>query len=138
MRIEHLSVNHLPEPMGYELQAPCFSWIAADTESLRQESARLRVFQGSACIYDTGVSSELDPLGTKLPLELKPRTCYRWQVTVWGDRGDRGEAESRFETGKMGEAWQGKWITPGDVHNAVLCKRQGGLRGSAAAGPERL
>ena len=123
MRIEHLSVNHLPEPMGYELQAPCFSWIAADTESLRQESARLRVFQGSACIYDTGVSSELDSLGTELPLELKPRTCYRWQVTVWGDRGDRGEAESRFETGKMGEAWQGKWITPGDVRNAVLEKR---------------
>ncbi len=122
MRISHLRVNHWESPLGVDLTHPCFSWEVSDTLSCRQKQAQLRVFQGSECIYDTGISSGLDALGTELPLTLKPRTAYRWQVTVWGNGGDRGEAAASFETGKMEEAWQGKWIKPGEQRNAILEK----------------
>jgi alpha-L-rhamnosidase len=122
MRITHLRVNHWETPLGVDLRAPCFSWIVTDTTSCRQLKARLRVFQGGECICDTGVSTELDALGTELPLRLEPRTAYRWQVTVWGDGGDMAEGEAAFETGKMEEDWQGKWISPGQKQNAILEK----------------
>ena len=123
MQISHLSVNHLRSPLGYDLREPSFSWIVGESVSERQEKARLQVFLGSDRIYDTGISASLDSLGTELPLRLQPRTRYRWQVTVWGEKGDCGEAESFFETGKMEEAWVGQWISPGERRNAVLEKR---------------
>ena len=122
MRISHLRVNHLREPLGYDLRSPSFSWIVSDTASARQEKARLRVFRDGETLYDSGLVSWPDSLGTELPLGLRPRTRYRWSVTVVGDGGDRGEASSFFETGKMGEPWQGRWICPGDEKNAVLYK----------------
>ena len=123
MQISHLCVNHLRSPLGYDLREPSFSWIVRESVSERQEKARLQVFLGTDCVYDTGISTSLDSLGTELPLKLLPRTRYRWQVTVWGNRGDCGEAESFFETGKMEETWVGRWITPGERQNAVLEKR---------------
>ncbi len=123
MRIGHLRVNHLSEPMGFDLCSPSFSWIVSDSASVRPEAARLRVFREDECIYDTGVSDRLDPLGTELPLALEPRTRYHWQIRVRGDRGDCSEGESFFETGKMGEAWQGTWISPGEKRGAILEKR---------------
>ena len=52
----------------------------------------------------------MSSLGFEAPLDLKPRTRYRWSVTVWGDQGDWAAASSWFETAKEGEPWQGKWI----------------------------
>ncbi len=122
MRIGHLRVNHLREPLGYDLTNPSFSWIVSDTDSKRRDKVRLRVFKNDECLYDTGMTAEADPLGTELPLPLLPRTRYRWRVAAWGDSGDRGEAEAFFETGKMGEPWQGRWICPGEEKNAILEK----------------
>ena len=66
MQISHLSVNHLRSPLGYDLREPSFSWIVGESVSERQEKARLQVFLGSDCIYDTGISASLDSLGTEL------------------------------------------------------------------------
>ncbi len=123
MRISHLRVNHWKDPLGVDLRHPSFSWVVSDTLSRHQQKARLRVYQAGECLYDTGISSEPDSLGTELPLKLLPRTAYRWQVKVWGDGGDTAEAEASFETGKMEEPWQAKWIKPGEKRNAVLEKR---------------
>ena len=73
MRISHLRVNHLREPLGYDLRSPSFSWIVSDTASARQEKARLRVFRDGGTLYDSGLVSWPDSLGTELPLGLRPR-----------------------------------------------------------------
>ncbi len=122
MNVTHLRVNHLEEPLGYDLQSAAFSWIVTDAVGCC-EKARLRVFRGDECIFDTGVSDSLDPLGTETPLQLQPRTAYRWKITVWDSSGARSESEAGFETGKMGESWLGRWITPGKRDHAVLEKR---------------
>ncbi len=122
MHLTHLRVNHLEQPLGYNLMNPCFSWIVSDTKSAVQENASLRVYCADDCIYDTGIVPGLDQRGTELPLQLEPRKKYRWQIGVWGDQGDYGEAEACFETGKMSEPWTGKWITAGEERNAILSR----------------
>ena len=121
MKVTHLRVNHLENPMGYALERPVFSWVVTDTGSQKPERVQLSVRQGDRCVYDSGPSAALDPLGTQLPVELLPRTRYTWRVTVWGDGGDRGESgEARFETGKRDEPWQGRWIRGEGAENGIL------------------
>lgn len=36
MRVTHLRVNHLENPLGYDLGVPSFSWQVTDTFSKRQ------------------------------------------------------------------------------------------------------
>jgi len=110
MRINELQVCHLTEPMGFELAPPVFSWVVSDTPSKKQSKARLTVYCEGTCLYDSGESTAPDSLGTAPELQLLPRKRYTWKVQVWGDSGDYGEAESSFETGKMEEAWVGRWI----------------------------
>ncbi len=123
MLISDLRINHLASPIGYDLTHPSFSWVVSDTPSRRQDSARLRVFKGDECIFDTGISADPDQRGTELELTMEPRTKYLWKVDVWGDKGDHGEGSAEFETGKMAEPWLGSWITAGEIRNAVLEKR---------------
>ena len=123
MRISHLRVNHLPEPLGSGPGSPVFSWIVSDSVSTRQESARLRVFRDGECVCDTGFDPELDALGTELPLKLEPRTRYSWRVAVRGELGDLAESgEAFFETGKLGEAWLGRWIRAESEELCILEK----------------
>ncbi len=121
MRIVRLRVNRLTEPMGYQLQQPAFSWQVEDSVSLRQKAARLEVYLGERCVYDSGFREDLDSLGFVPELTLLPRSRYSWQVSVVGDAGDEAVSpRSFFETGKMEEAWQGKWITP-DRDDVMPC-----------------
>lgn len=113
MKIEKCRVNHLADPVGYRLEEPVFSWVVADAEGENPFAMqyRIRIESGGKPVYRTewGV---LNPLGTKADYRLKPRTRYGWSLDVC--RKD-GTAESFFcgifETGKMGEPWEGKWIS---------------------------
>ncbi len=123
MKVTHLRVVHLREPLGFQMEQPVFSWVVSDTVSQKQEKAQLAVFRGEQCVYDTGPAEVLDSLGTELPIRLLPRTRYAWRVRVWGDEGDVGESEwSFFETGKRDEAWQGRWIRGEGTENGILEK----------------
>ena len=110
MRLKDLRVNHVTEPLGLAIERPVFSWVAEDTESKKQAAAQITVTAGGETLYDSGRREDISSLGFEAPLDLKPRTRYRWSVTVWGDQGDWAAASSWFETAKEGEPWQGKWI----------------------------
>ena len=123
MKITRLRVDHLREPLGFQMDRPVFSWVVSDTVSQKQEKAQLIVCREGQCVFDTGPTDALDSLGTELPIRLLPRTRYAWSVRVWGDRGDRGESEwACFETGKRDEAWQGSWIRGEGGENGSLEK----------------
>ena len=115
MRLYDLKVNHLTNPLGFRMERTVFSWKTAETSGKRQESARIRVAldeKMEETAADTGFDSAADSLGTKVALELKPRTRYWWTVTVRTDAGEEEESAPQwFETGKMGEEWTGRWIT---------------------------
>ena len=114
MKITQCKVNHLVNPLGYQMGKPVFSWIVENAKSKKQSAARLRVWQDegkNTCLYDSGWGN-LNSLAAEAELPLKPHTRYFWTVTVRGDAGEETEsALNWFETGKMDEPWQGKWIT---------------------------
>lgn len=124
MRLVSCKVNHLTNPIGYEMgsgtgeQALIFSWkVKQDSgkkEAKRQESARIVVArdeQMSDIIYDSGWDAALDSVGTAIEIPLAPRTRYYWIVSVLADNGEEAASGVQyFETGKIEEAWKAKWI----------------------------
>ena len=67
----------------------------------------------------------MDSLCFAPKLDLAPRTRYTWDVEVTADNGETGlSPRAWFETGKMDEPWQGKWIAAAQgITNACLRKR---------------
>ncbi|MBT1170604.1 alpha-L-rhamnosidase [Bifidobacterium sp. SO4] len=117
MNIEQCTINHLTNPLGYQLREPTFAWKVVDSQGQRQISARIIVSQHDDLndpIVDTDWSNELDSLGTTCLSEavLKPRTRYYWTVGVRTDAGEETTSGLNwFETGKLGEPWSAQWIT---------------------------
>ena len=110
MTIYDCKVNHLDDPLGYQLDTPVFSWKVRDTAGTKQTAARLVVCCNGETAKDTGWA-QMESLGTPLELSLAPRTCYTWTVAVRTDAGEETVSASHwFETGKLSEPWQGKWI----------------------------
>ena len=118
MRITKLKTNHIENPLGFELDRLSLSWVteSGDSLSTSQTAARVEIafddcFK-SIC-FDSEKKKEINSLAYTPELELKPRTRYFWRVTVWGDMGDQVTSEvAWFETAKMNEPWNAKWITP--------------------------
>jgi len=116
MRLTHLKTCRISNPLGFDIDKPLLSWIAEDTPSKKQVSARVVVSKSgdfSDLIFDSGERSDISGLGFVPELDLEPRTRYFWRVSVTGDAGDSATSETAwFETSKMDEPWAAEWITP--------------------------
>jgi alpha-L-rhamnosidase len=128
MKITDLKTNRIVNPLGFDLGKPSFSFITTDATAKKQAAAQIQVAvdtEFTEIVFDSGKSEEIDSLAFELPIELKPRIRYYWRVSVWADNGESAVSETAwFETAKMDETWDGKWITPeldSTIH-PVLCK----------------
>lgn len=109
LMIDHLTIDHHAAPLGFALPSLRAAWKVRG-EGKKALSSRIRVWCHGSEIWDSG-EDDLDCLGTVLPIALKPRTAYQWQVSVRDDRGNYAESEKAvFETGKMDEPWEARWI----------------------------
>lgn len=116
MKITNCKVNHLANPLGYQLSTPCFSYTVEQATGTKQTAARIVVTQGGNPVADTGFCADLNPLSQPIELTLQPRTRYHWAVTVQTDAGEEATSEDNwFETGKLQEDWQANWITCAEV-----------------------
>lgn len=107
MKITDMKVNHRRKPLGCHFGHTVFSWYPQG----ECEASRLRVFEGDELLYDSGYG-QLDYKAAEVNLNLRPRTKYSWQVYAKDRDGSESISEKAcFETGKMDEPWQGKWIT---------------------------
>lgn len=115
MRIQNVRINGIENPVGFEFRRLNCSWEVLETSSKKQISASIEV-SGSETFEEILYKKEgkdLKQSGEPLELELRPRTTYYYRVAVAGDAGDCAVSEiQRFETGKMEEPWQAKWISP--------------------------
>ena len=132
-----LTINHLKEPLGYQLGVPVLTLSGADVPTAytvevtgADQAMAGHVWQFAAGgLSGLGVPaqaadapSEAAPRHTVLPIPLLPRTKYLCRVKCPASGGTL--AETTFETGKMGEPWQGKWITaPKGDRLPRFCKR---------------
>jgi alpha-L-rhamnosidase len=94
---------------------PVFSYIVTDSVGKYQTEARVCVSKNadmSDPVLDSGFSAEIDSIAFCAKINLTPRTRYYWTVTVRTDAGEEAASDINwFETGKMNEPWQAKWIT---------------------------
>ena len=115
MLIYDCKVNHLINPLGFRMTRTVFSWKVKEAQGKRQTQARIQIAGDrgmKAILADTGWDTGADSLGYKVEVELLPRTCYYWTVSVRSDAGEEAVSEIQwFETGKREEPWTGKWIT---------------------------
>lgn len=116
MKVISLKTNHIENPLGFTIEKPRLSWITTDTGSKFQEAAQVQISLDEAfenILFDSTKRSDIDSLAYIPEIKLSPRTRYFWRVTVWGDAGDFAPSETAwFETAKMEENWEAKWITP--------------------------
>lgn len=137
MRIEHLRVNHLENPIGYDFPYLVFSWKVEDTTAACLDAVRIIVSESedmSALIYDSGIVNGVQRCTWEVERVLKPRTRYFWKVFAKACQRQSGAAQSQaaqggeaqnaelkteetwsetawFETAKMEEAWEAEWIS---------------------------
>ena len=124
MKITAMQANHLETPLGCDLSHLSLSWISEEARGKKQASARVLIAYDPSfgrILHDSGEGGNPDSLSYCPQLALAPRTRYYWKVTVRDETGDEGTGVSWFETGKCGEPWAAKWITPacGDAHPYV-------------------
>jgi alpha-L-rhamnosidase len=110
-----MKTNRLTNPLGFTMDTPRASWKVDQAAGVEQRWARVRVAADPSMeiiLYDTGNAADLDSLCVPLPITMKPRTRYYWDVEVADDQGGRAQSDAAwFETGKMDEPWIAKWIT---------------------------
>ena len=114
MKIVNTRVNHLVNPIGYQLPHLSFSYVTEEAEGKKQKAAQIRIYadpERKQVLYDTGVQEQISSLSHNIDMELKPCTRYYWTAKVWSDAGEEAESDLNFfETGLMDQPWQGKWI----------------------------
>jgi alpha-L-rhamnosidase len=125
MKIVRLRANHYKNPLGCDLINLSLSWVVEDTNAKKQESAEVIIskcadFTAEALVYESSSCKDADSRSFRPGIALEPCTRYYWKVKVVGDNGETAESETAtFETGKLGEPWNGIWITPDldkDIH----------------------
>lgn len=122
MKLYDLQVNHLSEPLGFRMTGINFSWKVTEAKGKKQTAARIRIAVcpeallaeefSEGVLVDTGFDENASSLSYEVKIDLKARTRYYWDVSVKTDAGEEAVSEAVwFETGKIQEAWTGKWIT---------------------------
>ncbi len=114
MKITELRVNGIREPLGFSLPHLSISWKTVETASKQPVRERLTVAADPdfKVVLVQKDQERLRSIGEAVELRLSPRTRYYVRAEVWGDAGDHAAGDTWFETGKMDEAWQAKWIGP--------------------------
>ena len=119
LKIYDLTVNYLKNPCGIDT-LPRFSYkVASDIEGDAQKKRRICVYSSKAALeaknadmWDSGYVEDSNTVlihyeGAK----LSPVTRYYFSVEMESVNGETAYcADGTFVTGKLEEAWAGKWI----------------------------
>lgn len=105
LEVSRFAVEDLTDGCVTDKKNPCFSYrLNSDRTDVTVREAVITLNGWSARTAEqTGIRYD----GT----ELKPFTRYTAVLDVTDDAGETAHAEVSFETGRMGEAWKGVWIS---------------------------
>ncbi|WP_379147081.1 family 78 glycoside hydrolase catalytic domain [Paenibacillus sp. sgz500992] len=116
--IEKLRCEYKQNPLGIDLAAPQISWqLVTDRRDCKQAAYQIQVAVDSSyreMRWDSGRVESSQSIHVALD-QVKPdaRTRYYYQVRAWDQTGvcSRWSETAFFETGLMGELWEGEWIS---------------------------
>ncbi len=110
LKISRLTVENLIEECVTDNRHPRFSYyLESDKQDVTLESAVLSLGD-----WEVQTTSQI-----AVPYEgpeLEPFTKYTATVKVTDNTGESASASVEFETGRLGKAWEGRWITDGNYH----------------------
>ena len=114
MKIEKLRVNHIENPLGYDMKKIVFSWVVSESTGKFQRCARIRISNKKnmeTLVFDSGEQENISSLGYEVPFIPDECTRYYWDVTVTDDLGNTGKSQTAwFETAKGEAGICGQWI----------------------------
>lgn len=115
MKIGHLRVNHLKNPIGYDFPYLLLSWEVTEAASHFPDEVRIVISEKedlSEPVYDSGRMKDFRQCQMEVTTMLKPRTRYFWKVAVRTGEGEKAESKTDwFETAKRDEEWCADWIS---------------------------
>lgn len=102
-----LRVEDMTDPVGLDDKTPTFSWkTASRTLGWQQTAYRILVSDGDEAVWDSGKVEDSASIGIVYSGDaLKESTKYRWNVTVWNQKGEVKTSDTAtFEIGLFGKA----------------------------------
>lgn len=113
--IYNMKTNGLTNPIGYNLGIPSLSWIVNTSLSSTLISSKVEISNDpefkNLC-HESPSSDSVSSIDYRVTIPLTPRTRYFWRVTVKTSKEKIISSVSFFETSKIDEEWEAKWITP--------------------------
>ena len=113
MRIINTRINGIKNPTGFSYPYVKCSWKVVDAAGAYQTNVRIKVAEDTG--FDNIVAEkegrELNSIGERIDMPLKPRTRYYYRIEVFGEDGENAQSQTAwFETGKMDEPWEADFI----------------------------
>lgn len=116
----NLRSEYLTNPLGIDARQPRLSWQLQDTRQGAVQRAyqlwlgtdSLAVLKQQTALWNSGRLERAEQLVVYNGQALKPLTRYFWKVTLW-DKDNKAHSSpvAAFETGLLGQHWQGTWIS---------------------------
>lgn len=111
MNISSILINHMTEPVGFELKSLRVDFkVEAETDITVEK--KLVISADKSIVYETDFIT-YDNNYFEVPITLTPRTHYDVEVMIKSSE-DLITAQTFFETGKMSEPFSAKWIANKD------------------------
>ncbi len=114
MKITHLCINGMKEPLGIAARPLLLSWLVENAAGKKPANIRICISSQSdmePVLWQTE-GADLPWEGVLLEMSPLPRTRYHVTVEVTDDVGGRAMGRTWFETGKLYEPWVGQWVGP--------------------------
>lgn len=105
LNISRFTCENLSAGCVTDVENPCFSYtVESDRENIQIKNAQLMI---NGWTTETDKQIAIPYKGAR----LQPFTKYEARLKVCDSREERAEAALEFETGRMGEPWEAKWIS---------------------------
>lgn len=121
MKIQNIQVNHMTEPIGFDLSDLKIEFAVDSSKNLALEK-KLEITSDKKIVYQIDwekyTNNYFQP-----DFQLNPRTKYDLTISLRNENEEiLATASSNFETGKMNEPFTGKWIgnADKDIQNTLL------------------
>ncbi|CAJ2233679.1 family 78 glycoside hydrolase catalytic domain [Companilactobacillus paralimentarius] len=121
MNIENIQVNHMTEPLGFDLSDLKIEFSVNAVKDIALEK-KLEISVNDKSVYQTDWQAYTNNY-FQPDLKLDPRTRYNFKISVRNtDEDILTSAISHFETGKMNEPFSAKWVGNDnkDIENTLL------------------
>ncbi|KAK8896697.1 hypothetical protein M9Y10_014612 [Tritrichomonas musculus] len=114
MQISKIRINGIICPIGYLFDKLRCSWTVSDTKANHTDFVKIEISKDEKfekIIYHKE-GHNLNSACEVLEMALEPCTRYYIRVQVTADNKEQAQKISFFETSKLNQKWEAKWIKP--------------------------